>query len=407
MGGFHGWIPTSRVVRYATDPRKISRQLCRSWLVRQFPGNTTVWGCCEYLFDPNAREYDWLVVYNDFPGNLQEERLSCPRQHTLLVTCEPSSIKTYGRAYTAQFGFVLTSQAEWALPHEHRIYSQPALQWFYGLGGERLRTYDQMVAAPPLDKHKTISTVCSSKRQRHTLHNKRYRFTQALKARIPAMDIYGHGVKAMEDKAEALDDYRYHVAIENHIGIHHWTEKLSDVFLGAALPFYSGCPNATDYFPEESFIPIDIDHVEKAYETIERAIQDREYEKRLPFILEARRRVTGTIQSICRPDPRSGNPHGRPGAFSAGRRSDVPPAPAETESLRCFGGFLRQMPVQGIACPETSMASRRLTPDIVFGTDIREHVGECRGLHDFPRDPRPASNRPRRRSYRNFSNTAA
>ena len=262
----------------------------RGWL-RQFPGNTTVWGCCEYLFDPNAREYDWLVVYNDFPGNLQEERLSCPRQHTLLVTCEPSSIKTYGRAYTAQFGFVLTSQAEWALPHEHRIYSQPALQWFYGLGGERLRTYDQMVAAPPLDKHKTISTVCSSKRQRHTLHNKRYRFTQALKARIPAMDIYGHGVKAMEDKAEALDDYRYHVAIENHIGIHHWTEKLSDVFLGAALPFYSGCPNATDYFPEESFIPIDIDHVEKAYETIERAIQDREYEKRLPFILEARRRV--------------------------------------------------------------------------------------------------------------------
>ncbi|HSQ15786.1 MAG TPA: glycosyltransferase family 10, partial [Candidatus Binatia bacterium] len=161
----------------------------------------------------------------------------------------------------------------------------------YGLGRKRFRSYDQMAAGPPLDKHKILSTVCSDKRQRHTLHDKRFRFTQALKARLPAMDIYGHGVRPMEDKAEALDDYRYHVAIENYRGIHHWTEKLADVFLGAALPFYCGCPNAGDYFPEESFIPIDIDDVGKAYEVIDRSIRDREYEKRLPSILEARRRV--------------------------------------------------------------------------------------------------------------------
>ena len=287
MEGFRPWgmADTQRIrIKF------LGNYSVRVWQ-RQFPGDIPAWGRCEYLFDTDAREYDWLVVFNDFPGNHREEQLSCPRQHTLLVTSEPSSIKTYGRTYTAQFGFVLTSQAEWALPHAHRIYSQPALQWFYGRGSERLRTYDQMVAEPPLDKHKILSTVCSAKRQRHTLHDKRYRFTQALKARIPGMDIYGHGVREIDDKAEAIDDYRYHVAIENFIGIHHWTEKLSDVFLGAALPFYCGCPNAVDYFPEESFIPIDIRHVEGAHETIERAIRDREYEKRLPFILEARRRV--------------------------------------------------------------------------------------------------------------------
>jgi len=262
----------------------------RQW-TRQFPHDTPVWGNCEYLFDPEARRYDWLVVYNDLPPAHPEEILSCPRRQTLLVTTEPSSIKSYGHAFTAQFGLVLTSQAEWALPHPHRIFSQPGLQWFYGLGRERFRSYDRMAAAPPLDKHKTISTVCSDKRQRHTLHDKRYRFTQALKARLPDLDIYGHGVRAMDDKAEALDDYRYHVAIENYRGIHHWTEKLADVFLGAALPFYSGCPNAGDYFPEASFIPIDIDDVGGTHEVIERAIRDREYEKRLPSILEARRRV--------------------------------------------------------------------------------------------------------------------
>ena len=262
----------------------------RQW-TRQFPHDTPVWGSCEYTFDPEDRRYDWLVVYNDLPPAHPEEILSCPRRQTVLVTTEPSSIKSYGRAFTAQFGVVLTSQAEWALPHERRIFSQPGLQWFYGLGRERFRSYDQMAAAPPLDKHKDLSTVCSDKRQRHTLHDKRYRFTQELKARLPALDIYGHGVRAMEDKAEALDDYRYHVAIENYRGIHHWTEKLADVFLGAALPFYCGCPNAGDYFPEESFIPIDIDDVGGAHQVIERAIRDREYEKRLPFILEARRRV--------------------------------------------------------------------------------------------------------------------
>jgi Glycosyltransferase family 10 (fucosyltransferase) C-term len=262
----------------------------RGW-IRQFPGNLPVWGRCAYLFDPDARDYDWFVLYNDFPGGHQEEELSCPSRHTLLVTSEPSSIKSYGRAFTAQFGFVLTSQEEWALPHPGRIYSAPALQWFYGLRSGPCIPYDRIAASPPLDKHRTISTVCSAKRQRHTLHRRRFQFTQALKRRIPEMDIYGEGVRPMEDKAEALDEYRYHVAVENHIGLHHWTEKLSDVFLAAALPFYCGCPNAGDYFPEESFIPIDIRDVDRTWETIERSIRDNEYEKRLPGILEARRLV--------------------------------------------------------------------------------------------------------------------
>jgi Glycosyltransferase family 10 (fucosyltransferase) C-term len=262
----------------------------RGW-IRQFPGNVPVWGRCEYLLDPDARDYDWFVVYNDFPGEHREEKLSCPSRQTLLVTSEPSSIKSYGRAFTAQFGFVLTSQEEWALPHPGRIYSAPSLQWFYGLRRGPCLPFDRIAASPPLDKHRTISTVCSSKRQRHTLHRRRFRFTQALKRRIPELEIYGEGVRPMEDKAEALDEYRYHVAVENHIGLHHWTEKLSDVFLAAALPFYCGCPNAGDYFPEESFVPIDIRNVEQVRETIERAIRDHEYEKRLPSIMEARRRV--------------------------------------------------------------------------------------------------------------------
>ena len=98
----------------------------------------------------------------------------------------------------------------------------------------------------------------------------------------------------MRDKAEALDTYRYHIAIENHRGLHHWTEKLADPFLGAALPFYSGCPNAGDYFPADSFIPIDLDDPVGSAEIILQAIRNDEYQKRLPSILKARRLVLET-----------------------------------------------------------------------------------------------------------------
>jgi hypothetical protein len=272
------------------------RTSARTWL-RQFPHGQPVWGACEYTFDHDADHYDWLVVYDDLPPvsgerfSARVEPLACSRQHTLLVTTEPSSIKTYGSAYTSQFGLVLTSQPERALPHPGRIWSQPALQWFYGFGKQHAIGYDELLGTPPWEKHRVLSTVCSSKQQTHTLHDRRYRFTEALKERLPGLDVYGHGVRDMDDKAESLHDYRYHVAIENHLGLHHWTEKLADPFLGLALPFYYGCPNVDEYFPPESYITIDMNDVDCAAAIIRRAIQDNEYEQRLPWIVEARRRV--------------------------------------------------------------------------------------------------------------------
>jgi hypothetical protein len=98
-------------------------------------------------------------------------------------------------------------------------------------------------------------------------------------------------VRDMNDKAESLDEYRYHVAVENFVGPDHWTEKLADSYLGCTLPFYFGCPNANEYFPEGSFIPIDIFDPDGCAQLIRRTIENNEYQKRLPLILEARRRV--------------------------------------------------------------------------------------------------------------------
>lgn len=274
----------------------LSRFPAALWL-HQCPDGQAGWGRCDFLFDPRASEYDWLVVYDDIPPQPGERKgtarevLACPAAQTILVTTEPSSIKTYGRTFTEQFGAILTSQPEWALPHPQRIYSQPALHWFYGVGARNTLSFRELEATDRLAKTRDLSMVFSPKRQRHTLHHRRFEFMRRLMTLLPEMDVYGRGARPLDDKAEALDAYRYHVAVENYLGPHHWTEKLADAFLGLTLPFYCGCANAADYFPPESFIPIDMADPEGAARIIRQAIADLEYEKRLPAILEARRRV--------------------------------------------------------------------------------------------------------------------
>jgi len=265
------------------------------WLKR-FPGYVPTWGACDFIFDQACHAYDWLVVYDDLPKSGDErfpiwaERLPCPRDNSLLITAEPSTIKNYGRSFVNQFGWILSSQEPWAIKHPRVILSQTGYVWFYGSSGDR-GSYDVLSRQEPPHKPLPISTVCSSKQMRHTLHHARYQFTQDLKAKLPVMDVFGAGVRPIDDKADAVDPYQLYLSIENHLCRHHWTEKLSDPFLGYCLPLYHGCPNILDYFPAESFIPINIHHFEESLERIKQALRDREYDKRLPAIREARRRI--------------------------------------------------------------------------------------------------------------------
>lgn len=205
--------------------------------VRQFPGQNRKWGRCQFDFDPDAKNYDWLAVYDDMapsPGerfSTRIESLACAPRHTLFITMEPSSIKTYGYDFLNQFGVIVTSQEPWAITNPQAVYTQPALRWFYGESKQRLRTWDEMAQSPPEQKTGDLSAVCSSKKQKNTVHADRYAFTMRMKELIPEMALFGRGVHPVDDKADALDPYRYHIVIENHHAPHHWTEKLSDAFL--------------------------------------------------------------------------------------------------------------------------------------------------------------------------------
>lgn len=248
-------------------------------------------GDMQFTYDIYCRDYDWLLVYDDFSKEKiadmpwEVEELACPREQTILVTQEPPTIKLYPDCYTRQFGYVLTTQDATYLPHPNYRVGRGCLMWFAGYDME------EALAEPNYPKTKLISTVCSNKMMKHTQHFSRFKLTQYLSAHMPELDWYGRGMKALKNKTDALSPYKYHIAVENYIHRHHWTEKIADPLLGMCLTFYAGDPALQEILPEGSFVPIPIDDPPAALEIIQKSIRDNEYEKRLPAIKEARRLI--------------------------------------------------------------------------------------------------------------------
>lgn len=244
----------------------------------------------EFVLDLGARDYDWLVVYSDFPATKGRfsahcEELACHPRNTLFITHEPSPVKRYNRRVLDQFHWVVSCQEPWALDHPRLLRTHPASPWGYHL------PYESHLSAKPPAKDRPISTFCRLKDMRYTLHQDRLRFVRRLSETLAELDVFGPLGRPLEEKGPGLLPYGCHLAIENHIAEHYWTEKLADAYLGFTLPIYCGCPNVSDFFPGESVVPIDIFDFDGSVETIRRVVADNEHARRLPHILEARRRV--------------------------------------------------------------------------------------------------------------------
>lgn len=244
-----------------------------------------------FTYDAACRDYDWLVVYEDLSdkrvGSLVHgyEPLCCPRERTIFCTWEPTSIKSYSKRFTRQFGHLLTNRPPEAERHSHYHLGRGYFFWF----NDRDYRENATVVLPP--KTKTISAVCSNKRMRFTRHHDRFRLLQALAKEVDGLDWFGRGVRPFGKKYEVMDPYKYHVAVENHIAPHHWTEKLADAFLCECLPFYAGDPAIGEIFPPESLVPIPIDDPAEAVKIIRSAIASGEYEKRVEAVLESKRLI--------------------------------------------------------------------------------------------------------------------
>jgi hypothetical protein len=281
-------------------------------LSRQSPGSKGIWGNYQFIFNQEIDKCDYWVVYDSLR---QKETSRCDRSNTILITGEPSSIKSYNQKFLDQFGCVLTPRND--IGHKNVVKGQSALPWWVGKrmvfdSGNKSHfeedsnlNYDTLVKDSEILKDRLISVICSPKTMTEG-HRNRLSFVLSLKAEFgESIDIYAPGHLQVIDKWDAISRYKYHIVIENERYPDYWTEKLADSYLGGAYPIYDGCSNINDYFPDESFTRLNILDRDAAIESIKGCIEKGTYERSIDSLKIAKKKVLDqynffpTIAKIC------------------------------------------------------------------------------------------------------------
>ena len=254
------------------------------------PAGSGRWEDIQYVTKPDHRPVSAWVVYDNLQQPLTQV---CPPRNTLLITGEPECLRRYRTRFTSQFGQVWTSHP--SIRHHVLTQHHEAQHWHYAMRpgmihGKQLG-FEELRDLPRPPKTKRLSVICSSKANSDD-HRRRLEFVRRLQTEFgEEVDVFGRGIRSMEDKSEAIYEYKYHIVLENDHSQYFMTEKLADAFLGWSYPIYFGGPEANRRFPEGSFAPINIYRPEQALSTIRTIIEEQTYERRLEQIAMARNAV--------------------------------------------------------------------------------------------------------------------
>lgn len=243
-----------------------------------------------HLNPPEPMKADfWIVFANARPL----DRIHCAPENTLLIVGEPAEKKIYPRPYYRQFYHVVDTHD--GSQHPRLRMHAPCFSWHVGLNHSR-HAFDYgyaelSVLARPEKVENKLSVVCSD--AAHTEgQRQRLAFLENLKHHLGDRLVhFGRGFRPVEDKMDAILGYRFHLVLENCQAPHYWTEKLADAYLGWAFPFYVGCPNLEDYFPESAFTRVDVTQAEAAAQQIISALDNEVTETEQRAVAGARQQV--------------------------------------------------------------------------------------------------------------------
>lgn len=140
-------------------------------------------------------------------------------------------------------------------------------------------------------------------------HYYRIKFLKQFTKKYPGiLDLYGKNVLKtwdlssindykgpIEDKWDGLASYRYSFAFENTSEDNFFTEKFTDCILAGCMPIYWGCKNLRDFFPENSFVEIDITK-RNAVEEAMKIIKSDYREQNLDALKKARNLILNKYQ---------------------------------------------------------------------------------------------------------------
>lgn len=255
-------------------------------LLRQTPFLNGIWDDIQFTFD-EVEECDYIIVINHPTKNI---KVKCRKGGRILLLQEPPYERNnYLIPYFSYFDIIITAFDKKYSSNIVNI--QAALPWLID------KNYEQLVALLPMadKKNDGISWVTSNSNV-NPGHEPRLKFLEKIKETNLSVDLFGRGIKQIDDKFDAIYPYKYTLAIENYSDTNYWTEKISDAYLAWTIPIYYGCKNIEDFFPENSFLKIDIHKPEEAIESIKKAILDKQYDKNIQAIKEARELVLNKYQ---------------------------------------------------------------------------------------------------------------
>jgi hypothetical protein len=264
--------------------------------LKQAPGMSDTVDGVTFTFGMDvAPDADVLILYTRASFSVPT---GLPKQRTIFVAGEPDPIHRYNPAFLNQFGLVLTTSTEpLAVPKIRENYCS---KWYAGINYDEepehpnLLGHDYFSGLAVPEKSTSKISIVTSRKASTPFHRKRLEFIDFLKERIPdRIELFGTGHRYVGDKREALEPYKYHLALENGDGDFTWTEKLSDPLLCWCFPFYSGCGNAGDDLPAGCHMPLDLNDFDAAMNKMNQAVEAGAYEAALPDIAEARRRILG------------------------------------------------------------------------------------------------------------------
>ncbi len=252
--------------------------------MQQTPNNSGIWDGITYKLNEKTASCDYWVVHGDLDATAEVKVNAA----TVFILSEEVEQRVWDKKFLAQFDHVIGTQEH--VPHPDYTRCHCVCPWQVN------KSYSELIHTSTPVKTKQLSAIISDTTLKEG-HKKRFAFANQLKGHFKErLDWYGRGNMFIENKWDALADYEYSIAIENSVHKHYWTEKIADCLLAYTIPFYFGCPNIFDYFPEGSVILLNPDSLEESISIIENAIANDHYKHNFAALEEARRRVLNEFQ---------------------------------------------------------------------------------------------------------------
>lgn len=261
-------------------------RIVRDWetpdLMRQTSRSSGLWEGVQFTEEP-VTECDYLICLNP-----PKTALNVRAKSAWLFTQEPP-VEFY-QWHTAAFPYFDRVYTQHDVKADNIVHEHCSLPWHIG------KSYDELIKLKPQkDKLNRVSTVTSNAYTRPG-HIARFDLIQYLKEEDFGLELFGRGIRFVEDKYDGIAPFTFSIAIENSFIPYYWTEKLVDCLLSWTMPVYAGCPNILDYFSEDALLIIEPFDKPASMARLQEAIEAERWKNNLEAIHEARQLILNKYQ---------------------------------------------------------------------------------------------------------------